>query len=101
MNYDEVIYLINEAENKNSFGEAITPTIPTEKMVYADLKEVKRSEFYQSSVAGYNPKYVFKIRYSEYNKEKKVRFGTETLRVIRDYSKDKEFVELICEEWVA
>lgn len=87
-----VIYLISETEDTNDYKD---PTvIKSEKKVFADELEIGASEFYQAANSDLKPVVKFKIRYAEYNNEVRMRHGNSTYRIMKTYSKDKEFIEL-------
>lgn len=101
MRFDKVISLISEIEQQDDFGQPL-PIIITKKTVFATLKSVNRTEFYQASTAGYSPKMIFVIRSSEFSNEPKLEFEGKEYRIIRDYSVNNSlFTELTCEAWTA
>jgi|LSQX01.2.fsa_nt_gb head-tail adaptor len=69
---------------------------PIVRRVMADKQGVKRSEFYQADTAGYKPELVFVIRSIEYKGERDLTHDGTVYRIIRHYTKDGEFTELIC-----
>lgn len=99
MMWRDVITLITETETKNGYGDPVKmPTAYTE--VFADKKAVTRAEFYQANTAGYKVDAVFKIRFCDYDSQEKLTHGTTEYTVIRTYTADDEFIELVCSRGV-
>ncbi len=94
----KTIFLITETTGQNSVGQKVS-TGETKRQVFAELLSIMRNEFYQASIAGYSPKLTFKIRTQEYQGEKNLEYDNVKYRIIRDYSKDQRFTELVCEDW--
>lgn len=98
MRFDKVITLISEVTTKNDFGQQVVSST-SEKEVFASVKSVVRSEFYQSVQSGYAPKITFEVRTSEYNGASKIKYADKYYRVIRDFSSDGLNSEIVCEAW--
>lgn len=97
MLFREVIELIPITLSQNGKGQ-ITKTEGAKKIVFANKKSVKQSEFYQAKLSKLNPEIVFIIRSIDYAEEKRVEFNNSKYDIIRTYDKNGEFIELICEK---
>lgn len=96
MLFRDAIELIEETiTGKTDLGD---PTITkTYSQVFADKLPINMSEKYQANAQGIVPEYKFKIRYMDYDGQKKVRYpitSGKEYKVIRTYTKDDEFIEL-------
>jgi SPP1 family predicted phage head-tail adaptor len=98
MRWGEVIKLIAVINTVNALGD-YTET-QTEREVFANKTSVKRAEFYQAQAVGLKPEVVFEVRLIDYEGEKKLSYEGEEYNVIREYSKDGEIVELVCNKLV-
>jgi SPP1 family predicted phage head-tail adaptor len=78
----------------NELGEAIEPE--TVCVIFAELKGVKRSEFYQAQAIGLKPEKTFEVFDFEYNGENIVEHEGKRYDVIRSYPVKGEKLELIC-----
>ncbi|MEY8381973.1 phage head closure protein [Christensenellaceae bacterium 44-20] len=96
MQYSDIIELV-----------AIKPGIsisgyPTEseikKEAFADVKSVRRSEFYEALKQEMCLVIVFNVRCCDYGNEKYVDFEGRRYKVARAYTKDSEIMELNCSE---
>jgi len=92
--FSDVIYLISETSTTNDIGDVIK--VPNEKMVFANKKSIRQSEFYQAQTNGLKPELTFEIYSFEYENEPKVKFNNKTYSIIRTFEKG-ETLELICE----
>jgi len=85
------IDLINENPEAHGVFSTITETTTT---VFAEIRSVSRSEFYQAMSAGIEPELVFRLTdYADYGGQKVFTFNGERWRVIRTYS-DGQSIEL-------
>jgi len=95
--YSDVIYLIKDEPtgDKNDLGDPIYT--PVERMVFADEKSVRQSEFYQANAQGLKPELMYEIRYADYDKEQKIKTEDGTYYdVLRTFRKNRDYIELIC-----
>jgi SPP1 family predicted phage head-tail adaptor len=99
MRWGDVIKLISIAYSDNGMGDTVETL--TERQVFANKTSIKRTEFYQAHAAGLKPETVFEVRLIDYEGEKKLSHEGEEYNVIREYSKDGEIVELICNRTVS
>ena len=71
--YNDVIYLIKETRMVDEHGDMV-PT-QTERAVFAQVKSIGQSEFYQAAAVGLRPEIKFVIAdYLDYDEEKKLRY---------------------------
>ena len=75
-------------------GEAVI--IESERIVFAEEKSIKRSEFYQAQAIGLKPEKTFEVFAFEYFGEKIVEHEGERFNIIRTYTVKGEKLELIC-----
>jgi len=94
MFFRDEIKLISIAYGTNDYGDS-TET-ETKKTIYADVKGVRQSEFYQAHATGLKPEKTFEIRAIEYNDESRLEYNSKSYSIIRTYEKDGEMLELIC-----
>lgn len=102
--FDNVIKLVSEVKNTDEYGD--TQVTKNEKVVFAELKSIGQSEFYQAQAVGLKPEIKFVLPdYLEYNNEQIVRFtefGKETeeeYTVLRTY-RNNNLIELVCKRGV-
>lgn len=101
--YDEIISLIAEEKSADKYGDITV--IQTSRNVFADLKSITRSEFYQAQAAGMKPEVKFVLAdYLDYRNEEIVRYQPfggveEDYSVIRTYRNGNQ-LELICKRGV-
>lgn len=94
MRMDRSITLRDTTTAPNSEG-AVTTT-NTDTTVYADIKSVKRTEFYQASAAGVRADYSFIVNADEYAGQMLVLLDGVTYKVVRAYQTGLGRVELTC-----
>jgi SPP1 family predicted phage head-tail adaptor len=87
--------LITVTQGENDMGDIIETETQTE--VFVNRKSVNRAEFYQAHQTGFKPEITLEIRTEDYNRQPKVEFENVKYTIIRDYSKNQEITELICE----
>lgn len=102
--YDQRIKLISVTRDTDEYGDLDETT--TEKTVFAALKSVGQSEFYQAQALGMKPELKFVLPdYLEYAGEQRLKYQEyrsseeETYRVIRTYRNGNE-LEIICSKGV-
>ena len=74
----------------------IVVSIVAKKMVFANFKAVRQSEFYQAHALGLKPDKTFEIRSIEYDGEDYVKHKGKNYSVLRTYDKG-EIMEIVCE----
>ena len=95
MSWDNVIELISESYETDE--EGISKPIMLSTSVYARIKSVRQSEFYQAASSGRKPVIMFEVRSFEYDDQLKVSHGGKVYAIIRAYRKNHEITELTCE----
>lgn len=101
--YDNVITLIEVENTVDEYGDKITSK--TEKEIYAEVKSIGTTEFYQAQATGLRPEVKFVIPdYNEYSGEKIVKWEneygkTEEYSVIRTYRNGRE-LEITCKRGI-
>ena len=105
--FDKVINLIytGDSEETDADGYPIIGEIKTE--VFAQKLSVTRTEFYSAMQSGMRPSIVFKVWNDDYELTKhtqngksvyadKVEYDGSKYDIIRTYSKDETYLELVC-----
>lgn len=105
--YDSVIYLIKETRVVNGYGDMV-PT-KTERRVFAEVKSIGQSEFYQAAAVGLKPEIKFVIAdFLDYQGEKTLRYtpfnqpsveANDIYEIIRTYRTDNA-LEIVCNRGV-
>jgi SPP1 family predicted phage head-tail adaptor len=93
--FRDIIKLISITYGENAMGDMIEQKVKRD--VFANKKSVRQSEFYQSMATGLRPEIMFEVRSVEYANEKKLEFNNKEYNIIREYSKNGEITELICQ----
>lgn len=92
--YNEVISLITIKESTNEAGDLVKNR--TVKEVFAELKSIGQSEFYQAQAVGLKPELKFILAdYYDYDNEKIVDYKERDYKVIRTY-RDGNQLEIVC-----
>lgn len=68
----------------------------TARMVFANKKSIRQSEFYQAMAHGLTPELMFEVNFKDYAGESKLTFNSKTYQIIRTYTKNDEIIELVC-----
>lgn len=102
--YEHVIFLVAEQNTVDEYGDI--DTVYTERRVFAELKSITQSEFYQAQATGLKPEIKFVLPdFLEYQGEKIVKyteFGqteAEYYTVLRTYRNNFQ-LELICKRGI-
>lgn len=101
--YNDVIKLISISETANEYGDKVPAR--TEKPVFAELRSVGQSEFYQAQAVGLKPELKFAIAdYLDYSNEKVLKYtdfrgNEEEFSIIRTYRSGNE-LEITCKRGV-
>ena len=95
MLFKDVIKLISITYGENAMGDMIE--IEVERDVFANKKSIRQSEFYQAASNGLRPELMFEVRSIDYEEEKKLKYNGKEYNVIREYSKNGEITEIVCE----
>lgn len=98
--FDEVIKLIEEQKTIDEYGDQVVTKV--ERQVFADLRSIGQSEFYQAQAVGLKPEIKFVLPdYLDYRSEKLIKyqpFGSseeEEYNVIRTF-RSGNTLELVC-----
>lgn len=90
--YNEVIKLRSYTESTDDYG--ITKRTATDRQVFAQLKSIGQSEFYQAAADGLKPQLKFVLAdYYDYNNEKEVVYNNKVYSVLRTY-RDQHKIEI-------
>ena len=101
--YDSIIKLISESNTVDEYGDTVT--VETERTVFAAVKSIGQSEFYQAQAVGLKPEIKFLIAdFADYQNEKKLKytpFGAteEYYTVLRTY-RTKNQLEIVCKRGI-
>lgn len=101
--YNEVIKLVSVIKSADEYGDIVETE--TERTVFAELKSVGQSEFYQAQAVGMKPEIKFIIAdYLDYKGEKRLKYqpyhGTEEeYEVIRTYRNGNR-LEITCKRGI-
>lgn len=97
--YNDIVKFLSEQKNVDDYGDTVVTT--TERTVFADVRSVGQSEFYQAAAVGLRPEIKFVIAdFLDYHGEKALLytpFGDQERRynVIRTYRTGTE-LEIVC-----
>lgn len=90
--YNEVIKLRSYTEVTDDYG--ITTRTPTDVEVFAQLRSIGQSEFYQAQADGLKPTLKFVLAdYYDYNDQKEVVYDGNVYKVLRTY-RDHNKIEI-------
>ena len=101
--FDEVIKLLSRTDTVNKYGDTVSTF--TEKQVFAEVKSVGQTEFYQAQAIGLKPEIKFIIAdFADYGGEKQLKYtpfgGTEqTYDILRTY-RNKINLEIVCKRGI-
>lgn len=102
--YDQVIKLIGTTTTTDEYADKVS--VETERTVFAELKSVGQSEFYQAHAVGLKPELKFVLAdYMDYQNEKLLKFKDfndkeeQLYTIIRTYRAGTE-LELVCKRGV-
>lgn len=101
--YDNVIKLISETITIDSYGDRVIEE--TENVVFAELKSISMSEFYQSQAVGLKPEIKFVLPdVLEYNGQKRLKYtpyqGTEEIYTVLRTFQNGNLLELVCKKGI-
>lgn len=101
--FDSIIKLISEADSVDDYGDTVT--IYTERNIFAEVKSIGQSEFYQAQAVGLKPEIKFVIAdFADYQNEKLLRYTPfggeeETYTVLRTYRTNNR-LEIVCKRGI-
>lgn len=102
--YDDVIWLISEDKQTDELGDQIVSR--QERMVFADLRSVGQSEFYQAQAVGLKPEIKFVLAdYLDYKNEKMLKYRGFGDEIEEEYTVIRTFrncnsLELVCKRGI-
>lgn len=96
MMFRDIAELINVIQIPDGVGGFTETT--TSRTVFCDKKSIRSSEFYDAHAHGLKPEIALTVRTVDYNEEPRVLFSAIEYNVLRTYSKNGEFVDLVCEK---
>lgn len=98
--YNSIIKLIKETSTVDEYGDKVVTT--SERTIFAELKSIGQTEFYQAKANGFKPELKFVIAdYLDYQGEKQLKYQEfnsdkeETYEVIRTY-RNGTSLEITC-----
>lgn len=97
--FDSTIKLLTETSTTNEYGDTITTV--AEKEIFAEVKSVGQTEFYQAQAVGLKPEIKFVIAdFLDYSGEKKLKYtpfgGTEEIYDILRTYRNNINLEIVC-----
>lgn len=96
MEYQEIIYLINEVLSEDDIGNVI-PSSTTSTKCYAKKQSVKTNEFYNATMTGLTPSCEFVIKRFNYNGESELEWNNTRFEIIRTIDPKNKFdIVLVC-----
>lgn len=96
MEYQEIIYLINEVLSEDDIGNVI-PSSTTSTKCYAKKQSVKTNEFYNATMTGLTPSCEFVIKRLNYNGESELEWNNTRFEIIRTIDPKNKFdIVLVC-----
>lgn len=96
MEYQEIIYLINEVLSEDDIGNVI-PSSTTSTKCFAKKQSVKTNEFYNATMTGLTPSCEFVIKRLNYNGESELEWNNTRFEIIRTIDPKNKFdIVLVC-----
>ena len=101
--FDDTIILVSETDTVDKYGDTVTTT--AERQIFAEVKSIGQSEFYQAQAVGLKPEIKFVIAdFADYQNEKVLKYtpfgGTEELyTVLRTYRTNNR-LEIVCKRGI-
>lgn len=93
--WKDTITLIDETKTTNSIGDVINQRVET--TIFANVKSIRQSEFYQAMAQGIRPEKMFEVRTHDYDNQPLIKHDETEMKVIRTYQPGDEITELICQ----
>ena len=97
--FDSVITLMKETNTINEYGDTVQTF--AERTVFAEVKSIGQSEFYQAEAVGLKPEIKFVIAdFADYQNEKQLKYtpfgGTEEIYIVLRTYRNKINLEIVC-----
>ena len=101
--YDSIITLITETNTVDEYGDTVT--VETERTIFAEVKSIGQTEFYQAQAVGLKPEIKFLIAdFADYQNEKKLKYtsfgGTEDIYTVLRTYRTKNQLEIVCKRGI-
>ena len=101
--YESIITLITETNTVDEYGDTIT--VETERTIFAEVKSIGQTEFYQAQAVGLKPEIKFVIAdFADYQNEKKLKYtpfgGTEDIYTVLRTYRTKNQLEIVCKRGI-
>lgn len=101
--YDSIITLIAETNTVDEYGDTVT--VETERTIFAEVKSIGQTEFYQAQAVGLKPEIKFVIAdFVDYQNEKKLKYtpfgGTEDIYTVLRTYRTKNQLEIVCKRGI-
>lgn len=101
--FDDTITLIKETKTVDEYGDTITTE--TERTIFAQVKSIGQSEFYQAQAVGLKPEIKFIISdFADYQNEKKLKYtpfgGTEEVYTVLRTFRTRYNLEIVCKRGI-
>lgn len=101
--FDSVITLMKETNTVDEYGDTVQTF--TERQVFAEVKSIGQSEFYQAEAVGLKPEIKFVIAdFADYQDEKQLKYtpfgGSEQIYTVLRTYRNKINMELVCKRGI-
>ncbi len=101
--FDSVIKLMKETNTVNEYGDTVQTF--AERNVFAEVKSIGQSEFYQAEAVGLKPEIKFLIAdFADYQDEKCLKYtpfgGTEEIYTVLRTYRNKLNLEIVCKRGI-
>jgi len=90
-----VIYLIHETREQDEYG--VLQTTKTRRKIFAEVRSVTSSEFFEGGRSGLNPEFSFEIFFAEYKDERTLEYQGKLYGIYRKYWGGSDKIELYAE----
>lgn len=88
------IYLVTELRQEDEFG--VPHAIKSKRRVFANVKSVSQSEFFEGGRAGLNPEFKMTMFAYDYAGEHLLEYMNRPFEIYRTYQVNPDVVELYC-----
>lgn len=101
--FDDTIILVSETDTVDEYGDTVSTT--TERQIFAEVKSIGQTEFYQAQAVGLKPEIKFVIAdFADYQNEKVLKYtpfnGTEELYTILRTFRTNNRLEIVCKRGI-
>ena len=96
MEYQEIIYLVNEIQEEDDIGNSISSSFQLAKR-YAKMQSVRTNEFYSAVETGLTPSVEFVMKRLDYNGQLELEWNNKRYSIIRTVDPKNKFdIVLVC-----